>query len=627
MSNLVLNPKWNSSINQVENGELISGGPDGNANLATKQLAENIWFLKDKFDNDLVTKADKSDVYTKTATDNLVISKTGDLGTLKTTDKTTLAKSINEVFDTTKGVVGLYNKNVEAGVVANGWDDTLVFTTTGENQQQRNKRTFSVLDYFSKSEFDAYKANASTFDATNIIKRALLSADILDCDNVPLSISSPLTVRKGCKFLNLNITNLSTMISSVLVNSRTTVTGRIVGSGIGGDNIERGIFGADGDGAVTDVTLDITVSNLTVGVQVSNSDMVNTMCSRWCGVLRFENLVGGGTNSSGYGVLLPRASQCNFIVFANNVPRHDVYLSAGSVDNDIVCHSNNNKGSPLSMASYANQEYTTQNRVTMYIDNCVPQSSSSKFAAVITGKAKHNEIYLHGRNSPTLDGALVFRSLAADATCHGNYARINWVGGSSSNLISNEASFNNEFDIVGSGGIVGSSAGALLSTTGYNGITGYSDGAPRFSARIKSLNWDATKTEVGHSPYSYALIQGLAWADMDIGEGVLKGAKGFAVRKVALYAANILGTTHRERIKTTTQTVAANTSVTITITHKEEFSNISIPLITAVVLDSVFVNTVTATIVSQNATGCIIRISNSGATAQQVIIVGEVSGY
>jgi hypothetical protein len=70
MSNLVLNPKWNSSINQVENGELISGGPDGNANLATKQLAENIWFLKDKVDNDLATKADKADVYTKIQIDN-----------------------------------------------------------------------------------------------------------------------------------------------------------------------------------------------------------------------------------------------------------------------------------------------------------------------------------------------------------------------------------------------------------------------------------------------------------------------------------------------------------------------------------------------------------------------------
>ena len=136
MSNIVFTPKWNSTINQVENGELISGGPDGNANLATKQLAENVWFLKDKVDNDLSLKANKSDVYTKTETDgkyalktstlngygitdaytksqidNLVDSKVGNLNTLKTADKTQLVKSINEVIDSTKGVVDLYKQN------------------------------------------------------------------------------------------------------------------------------------------------------------------------------------------------------------------------------------------------------------------------------------------------------------------------------------------------------------------------------------------------------------------------------------------------------------------------------------------------------------------------------------
>lgn len=156
MSNLVLNPKWNTSINQVENGELISGGPDGNANLATKQLAENVWFLKDSVENSLSTKANKADVYTKTEADGRysqksttlngygitdaytktqIDSKTGDLTTLKTTDKTQLVKSINEVFDSTKGVVDLYGKNVEAGPGANGWDANLV--TYGETTQKQ----------------------------------------------------------------------------------------------------------------------------------------------------------------------------------------------------------------------------------------------------------------------------------------------------------------------------------------------------------------------------------------------------------------------------------------------------------------------------------------------------------
>lgn len=51
MSNLPIVPKWNPTINQVEKGEFITGGIDGNANLAPRQLAENIFWLKNKIDN------------------------------------------------------------------------------------------------------------------------------------------------------------------------------------------------------------------------------------------------------------------------------------------------------------------------------------------------------------------------------------------------------------------------------------------------------------------------------------------------------------------------------------------------------------------------------------------------
>lgn len=48
MSNITLptKPQWNENINQVETTESILGGANGNANLATKQLAENILWLK-----------------------------------------------------------------------------------------------------------------------------------------------------------------------------------------------------------------------------------------------------------------------------------------------------------------------------------------------------------------------------------------------------------------------------------------------------------------------------------------------------------------------------------------------------------------------------------------------------
>ena len=51
MSNLSITPQWNDEINQVEPGELISAGPNGSANLATRQLAENIWYLKNIIDS------------------------------------------------------------------------------------------------------------------------------------------------------------------------------------------------------------------------------------------------------------------------------------------------------------------------------------------------------------------------------------------------------------------------------------------------------------------------------------------------------------------------------------------------------------------------------------------------
>ena len=46
MPNLIISPKWNLVINEIAFGELAKGGPDGNINAATKQLAENVFWLK-----------------------------------------------------------------------------------------------------------------------------------------------------------------------------------------------------------------------------------------------------------------------------------------------------------------------------------------------------------------------------------------------------------------------------------------------------------------------------------------------------------------------------------------------------------------------------------------------------
>ena len=94
----------------------------------------------------------KNETYSKTeintslsskASVNYVDSKDGDLTTLKTVNKTTLVQAVNEVYDSSKGVVDLYGKNVAAGAGANGWAANLV--TYGEiTQKQVNDGLDSV---------------------------------------------------------------------------------------------------------------------------------------------------------------------------------------------------------------------------------------------------------------------------------------------------------------------------------------------------------------------------------------------------------------------------------------------------------------------------------------------------
>ena len=64
-----------------------------------------------------------------------VDGKDGDLTTLTTNDKTNLVKAVNEIHDVTKGVVALYDRNVEAGAGDNGWDANLV--AYGETTQKQ----------------------------------------------------------------------------------------------------------------------------------------------------------------------------------------------------------------------------------------------------------------------------------------------------------------------------------------------------------------------------------------------------------------------------------------------------------------------------------------------------------
>lgn len=103
MSNLTINPQWHDAINQVEKDEFITGGADGNANLATRQLAENLFWLKNyvmKMPNSPTdgnpTTPGTNHTYTITTNTNPVNANTSTTYTITSSDK-----SVNEMVTVT----------------------------------------------------------------------------------------------------------------------------------------------------------------------------------------------------------------------------------------------------------------------------------------------------------------------------------------------------------------------------------------------------------------------------------------------------------------------------------------------------------------------------------------------
>lgn len=98
MADLTITPKWNTAINMVENGQVISGGVNGNANIATRQLGENIFFLFDAMNIIQSTMETSQSVDAKIQ--NLVTGTIGELSSLQTSNKSNIVAAINEILNT-----------------------------------------------------------------------------------------------------------------------------------------------------------------------------------------------------------------------------------------------------------------------------------------------------------------------------------------------------------------------------------------------------------------------------------------------------------------------------------------------------------------------------------------------
>ena len=152
----------------------------------TDAYAKGETYSRTEIDDAMSPKADKS----------YVDNKDGDLTTLATTDKTNLVKAINELHSNTEGVVELYNKNVGAGVGANGWTDTLIALDNGRTQKEKNADFISVKDFGAKGDgiaddttaFEKAAASGKALkitDGTYIVNRSIVFNNKMHVDFSP----------------------------------------------------------------------------------------------------------------------------------------------------------------------------------------------------------------------------------------------------------------------------------------------------------------------------------------------------------------------------------------------------------------------------------------------------------
>lgn len=120
---------------------------------ADKATTLNGYGITDAYTKDeTFSKTEVGSALSSKADTSYVDNKDGDLTALKTSDKSNLVKSINEIYSNTKDVIYLYNKNVEVGAGVNGWDDTLIALPFGRTQRQKNFDIVSVKDYGAKGD-------------------------------------------------------------------------------------------------------------------------------------------------------------------------------------------------------------------------------------------------------------------------------------------------------------------------------------------------------------------------------------------------------------------------------------------------------------------------------------------
>ena len=198
MADLTITPKWNTAINMVENGQVISGGVNGNANIATRQLGENIFFLFDALNIIQSTMDTSQSVDAKIQ--NLITGTIGELSSLQTSNKSNIVAAINEILNT--GSAGtayvdnsINNAKTEMTNLMTQKDDALRTELLADIQQNVDDLTDMITnaDLNSNQDFQTITSNISQLQTDVTGLRTDTDANASDIASIQGAFASLMT--------------------------------------------------------------------------------------------------------------------------------------------------------------------------------------------------------------------------------------------------------------------------------------------------------------------------------------------------------------------------------------------------------------------------------------------------
>lgn len=478
--------------------------------------------------------------------------------------------------------------------------------------------TRAVTPAAAAAAFAAILPAPSGADDSAALNSALSSgALVLDGRSRTYSIASSITVPAGVTLTNLRLNLTTAGMNGVLVSSRSKVLGAHI-YGTGTTNIiERGIYPAT-DGA-SDVDLDVTVENMTVGVHAM--PLASTTPKRWMGKVRARNIVGLNNGSEGYGLLLSPASNCQFDFNSTNVKRHSVYLSAGASNNTIRAVTSGNDHGPLQIASYNNQPACQFNTIDLTCDAVANTTfAGSTFGANLAGKVANNKVRVTISGSTTADGAVLLRTLDAGAVCRDNDVIVHAYGTFAGDVIRSDTALENVVEVYGSCATSDVTNAAIIGVYQYNGIvhtvTDY-----KYAMRVRAANVNAlgTATRFVSSSQNAGLL--------DLG-GRVNFQSSSANPIVSNFTSKVGGYAFEETMEVATASIAAGATGTAVFTFARAYLSQQVISLSAAQSGVTGVaDAPTLAVLSTTTTGATISVKNNRGSAGAVLVKLRVAGY